>query len=484
MKKILLFIFMVLASICTVNAYDVTDTFYYDTQVPNMYITKVKGDKVKSGAPFLLHRSDGKLVYCIDPFIYMDGGIYEGYNGFNSIFNISEEAINKMNLIAHYGYGYKDHTDIKWYGITQYLIWEELELDDIYFTDKLNGNRIIAYEDEINEMKKLIQDHYITPSFDNIINVEANKEIVLEDKNNVLSNFEVIGNGVKVDGNKLIINASAGTYDISFIKRENKENYMLYYSANGQDLLLPGKIQDLLKDIKISAKNGSLKLIKHDKNTDKPKTGLSFENAVYGLYDLNGNLIKELKLNSDGEVSIDLPFGSYYLLEITPPVGYLKDNNKHYFDISFDKSEIKLDVYDEIISKFFTIKKMFGNEVTRIYSYEKGAIFEIYDSDNNLVGTYTTDDNGIINVKLTYGKYRVHQVSTLDGYKMNDDFYIDVFDDVDEEVTLYDNEIPIPVPDTYKNDIDYVSSLSLLALLLLYNIGVVAYKKSSLYINS
>ena len=44
-----------------------------------MYITKVKNGVSKNGAPFLLHKSNGELVYCIEPFLYMDESTYYGY---------------------------------------------------------------------------------------------------------------------------------------------------------------------------------------------------------------------------------------------------------------------------------------------------------------------------------------------------------------------------------------------------------------------
>ena len=30
----------------------------------------------------------------------------------------------KISMIAHFGYGYKNHTDVKWYAITQFMIWQ------------------------------------------------------------------------------------------------------------------------------------------------------------------------------------------------------------------------------------------------------------------------------------------------------------------------------------------------------------------------
>ena len=106
----------------------------------SMYITKVKGEQVKNGAPFLLHKSNGDLVYCIEPFLYMAEDHYEGYIGYKDTFGLSEEVINKMNIIAYYGYGYQNHTDPKWYAITQMMIWETVEPNaKYYFSSVKNG---------------------------------------------------------------------------------------------------------------------------------------------------------------------------------------------------------------------------------------------------------------------------------------------------------------------------------------------------------
>ena len=50
------------------------------------------------------------------------------------------------------------------------------------------------------------------------------------------------------------------------------------------------------------------------------------------------------------------------------------------------------------------INKYYGGKL------EDGAIFEIYDIANNLVGTYKTE-NGIINIKLEYGEYELFNCS-------------------------------------------------------------------------
>lgn len=478
MRKIFIILFLLIIAGTKVKGYDLTDTFYYDTKVSDMYITKVKGDQVKNGAPFLLHKSNGDLVYCIEPFLYMADDTYEGYIGYKDTFGLSEEVIDRMNIIAYYGYGYQNHTDLKWYGLTQYMIWDALSLDDLYFTDSYNGNRITAYEEELEEFRKLVDNYNVMPSFDDVYNIEEGN-LSLEDNNNVLLNYDVVTDlEIKVENNVLNINnLKEGSYKIEFIKKDNSHDYVLYYSSKGQNLLLPGKIKDVKKEIIINVKKGKLSVNKYDKETITVRDGLTFKDTIYGVYDLNDNLIKEIYLDDLGKASTELKFGSYYLQELNAPVGYLKDETKHYFEINFENSEINLDVYDEIIKKNIIIYKLYGNKKSAIYAYEEGATFELYDLNDNLVGTYKTDANGIINLTLSYGQYRLTQISSKEGYEKVEDYIIDVVDTTEEEIKLYDYEEIIEVPNTYKEKIDYTPSLFIISILLIFNIGIYAYRK-------
>ena len=114
-------------------------------------------------------------------------------------------------------------------------------------------------------MNSLINNHYLLPSFDKVINIEEDKYIEINDNNNVLQNyyFETDNSSIKVDNNKLIFDSlKEGEYNISFKKKENKEHYMLYYNENGQNLLLPGKINDVELNIKVVVKGGIVNLKK------------------------------------------------------------------------------------------------------------------------------------------------------------------------------------------------------------------------------
>ena len=72
---------------------------------------------------------DNKIYYCIDPSTPLEGassGSHDLITNKSDILSISgmnETKYRKIQLLAYYGYGYKDsnidHTNKKWYGITQ-----------------------------------------------------------------------------------------------------------------------------------------------------------------------------------------------------------------------------------------------------------------------------------------------------------------------------------------------------------------------------
>ena len=147
MKKIIFIFIMFFIFLLSTKAGDYK--FYIGERIPNMHIESVMGDKVHNGVPFILRRSDSNYVYCINPFDRINTSeYYNEYSYNNSLFNLTEEQIDYMNLIAYYGYEYENHTDLKWYGITQFLIWKSLDLDDIYFTETSSGGKITAYIEE------------------------------------------------------------------------------------------------------------------------------------------------------------------------------------------------------------------------------------------------------------------------------------------------------------------------------------------------
>ena len=449
MKKILFMLLMSIIGIIGVKAVDMHEYFYYDTKVPNMYITKVKGTNAKNGAPFLLHKSNGTIVYCIEPFDYVTDSAYDGYYGYNSLFGLSKEQLNRMNLVARYGYGYDNHSDLKWYGITQYLIWQATGLDDIYFTDSYYGNRITAYTSEINEINKLVNTYNVLPSFQGkVYNFSIKTNYTIEDTNNVLKNFEVSTNSsnieVSIVNNRLNIYAlKDGTYTITFTKKDNHHNYELFYNANGQNLIFPGKIDDLKTTITVKAHKGKIEIKKHDIEYDDPYKNTSFSGAVYGLYKKNiDELVDTVRLDENGKGIFDnLQLTDYYVKEITPPIGYQLNSDTYDVPLSIQRKEQNIDVYDEVIKKDILITKYYGNPVMNHYYLEPDVWFDIYDEEDNIINHIKTDREGQIKLTLPYGKYKLKQVTTKEGYRIHSDIDISVLNTDNELYDLYDDEI-------------------------------------------
>ena len=144
------------------------EEFYLARKVPGMHIGTINKENVyHNGVPYMIRRnSDNSLVYCLDQQNPNISGYYDE-NIDNNILNLSEEQINKINLYAYYGYEYKNHINIHWYGVAQFMIWKTLNYKDVFFTDTAYGNRMNYYSDEIKELTNLVNKHNELPSFSN-----------------------------------------------------------------------------------------------------------------------------------------------------------------------------------------------------------------------------------------------------------------------------------------------------------------------------
>ena len=150
MKKIIFFFILSFIFIVNINASESQFRFGLGSRVYDVYIKAVDGEKSHIDKLYTIKKPTGEFIYCIDPFkLVSTSYVYKEYDYNDDAFNLTQEQLNKINLIAYLGYNYEDHTDLKWYAVTQLLIWRELDIDDAYFSDT-SGNRIELYEEEIN----------------------------------------------------------------------------------------------------------------------------------------------------------------------------------------------------------------------------------------------------------------------------------------------------------------------------------------------
>ena len=253
------------ASIFLTNkVYALEDTFYPDNWIPDIFIRSEEGSFVQNQQARITRRSsDGMFVYCIEHGANIVAGIpYVGSEEqLVSELNISKETLDKIKAIAYYGYGYDNHTDDKWFAITQVLIWKTMYPNmDIYYTDTYRGNRITKFVDEANELINLVNNHFIKPSFDGITKtVKKDDTIVLIDNNNVLKDYEIVNNDMlnvkKVDNKLEITPISDETTTLKLQKKTNKYNrpMIIWKNSTAQDFAMTGDFDTIEVNINIKS---------------------------------------------------------------------------------------------------------------------------------------------------------------------------------------------------------------------------------------
>lgn len=448
MKKIknkiingLMLLLIGISCVPTVNASTYNETFNDKSQwISGDYILKVKGSTRKYQQMTVITRnSDGSFVYCIEPGTPVsDGTVYPGQDFDQSyVGQITQEQWRRITLLAYYGYGYGNHTDIHWYTVTQYLIWQTVPHGyDIYFTDSLNGNRITKYTNEINELNRLVEEHNIRPNLSSdTIDMVIGDTVELTDSNNVLNKFEVVDTdnvSASISGNTLSITANdVGDGSVTISKRDKNYSHpaIIYYHPTSQDLMMRGAYDPIDVNLKIEIVGGKVSVKKVDMDTGLgiAQGDATLDGAVYGIYDLEGNRVGEVISKGGEYVTSDyLPsLGTFFLKEEKSSTGYELNETKYFFNITKDDLYPEVDVTEKVIERDLKIFKVYASDETGFLTGEPNVTFDIYlKSTGEKVTSITTDENGYATATLPYGTYTVRQVSSTEDHEMVEDFEI------------------------------------------------------------
>lgn len=448
MKKIknkiingLMLLLIGISCVPTVNASTYNETFNDKSQwISGDYILKVKGSTRKYQQMTVITRnSDGSFVYCIEPGTPVsDGAVYPGQDFDQSyVGQMTQEQWRRITLLAYYGYGYGNHTDIHWYTVTQYLIWQTVPHGyDIYFTDSLNGNRITKYTNEINELNRLVEEHNISPNITNdTIDMVIGDTVELTDSNNVLNKFEVVDTdnvSASISGNTLSITANdVGDGSVTISKRDKNYSHpaIIYYHPTSQDLMMRGAYDPIDVNLKIEIIGGKVSVKKVDMDTGLgiAQGDATLDGAVYGIYDLEGNRVGEVISKGGEYVTSDyLPsLGTFFLKEEKSSTGYELNETKYFFNITKDDLYPEVDVTEKVIERDLKIFKVYASDETGFLTGEPNVTFDIYlKSTGEKVTSITTDENGYATATLPYGTYTVRQVSSTEDHEMVEDFEI------------------------------------------------------------
>lgn len=346
MRKLILSFLLMLVWI---PVYAKEETFYYDEErVEEMWITKVNSEETRSAHPYILkRRSDNTYVYCLEPFEEMENDVDYILDNDYTKYGLTKAQMDKVNLIIYYGYGYGNHNTDKWYGVTQYMIWEVVDTDSkFYFTLEKNGEKKDLYVEEMNEIESLIEKHNLEPEFIKDYELSIEQDLVLE-SNVDLSNYEIITDlNYKIDSNKLIFSdVQKGNYEVGLRKKVNsyKTDYLLYKSNKSQDVIIPGNSNVLNKEysFNINVYEGEL-ILEKISSFDNTK----LEGAIYGIYK-GDELVNKITTDKKGYASIILPLGEYTLRELEAPDGYKIDEKIYDFVIDKDNLIIKKKLVDD-----------------------------------------------------------------------------------------------------------------------------------------
>ena len=463
---------MSLLSIITVHAEDNAIYEFYEAEyIDGIYMNKYQYSNntiYYQKARFFRKKNTNEFAYCIEPFKFFNEN--SEYHTTLTPDNLTENQKNRIAKIAHFGYGYKNHTNNKWYAITQMMIWQEADKTngEFYFSEELNGERKNLYQSEINEINKLINDYDKNPTLVNetFYTVEGTN-IAITDTRYVLNNYKTDSNIITISGNTVsYINPKKGEYEFTFKRDESMYNKpTIFYQTNtGQNLMETGNIDNKEFKFKIIVLNTKINITKLDKDTKSinPSGDAELDGAVYEILDSTKRKIGETTIVNNIAVIENKAFGTYYIKEISPGKGYTLDDNIYEINISKDNPITELILENEVIKKKIIIEKKYGDNNT--FNNEKNIDFKIYNSKNEYIKTISTDENGQVEIELPYGTYKFEQVNSTTGYSKVDPFTVNVEDSEEEKIELKDYRIP--VPNTHTKTRKKVNLLLLLITLL------------------
>lgn len=214
--------------------------------------------------------------------------------------------------------------------------------------------------------------------------------------------------------------------------------------------------------------NAKITLQKKDAETNQTvaQGDASLEKAVYGLYAREdivhpdgatgviykaGDQVTTLTTDEKGKASVEnLYLGSYFIKEITPPVGYLADENEYDLVCGYE-GDLTATVKRECVSleqvkkQPFAIIKAADNgetdadllagagftaylvsdlEVKEDGSYDLESAKPVVLGENGATEIFTDEKGYACSIALPYGTYLVRETTTPHNYKPVDDFIV------------------------------------------------------------
>ena len=428
MKKILYFVAFIF--LLTINWYNVKakEVTLVRQRIGDLYTYYYDDNYERYRFLFLNKYLFGEnYAYCLELGKNINNNFYTYSTSFDDI-NIENDDMEYIKLVSYYGYDYPGHETDRYYMAAQELIWSKLSNINVKWVENMDPQKLVEVTPEKEEIESLVANHNKLPSFDQeTIDIIKGETVVLQDNNNVISNYKSNSNYVRIEGNNLIIDANIDTNKIILTKNSNTDKvFLLYTNGTSQKMMSSGSVEEIKSIVNLNIIGGSIKINKIDSETgDFPQGEGSLKGAKYNLYNANNELVDTF-ITGEKEYIDNLSIGEYYLKEIEPSKGYRLDEKTYSINLTKEDLDKELILYEEIIKRDIDIFKVYATNETGILYPEENITFEIYDNKSNLVDKITTDTDGYAHLNLPFGTYTIKQINSTEGYEKISDQIITI----------------------------------------------------------
>jgi len=407
------------------------------TPIDNVWYTRRGGGLPYMSAQYFTYDMDGKTVYCIEPGVDITTHSYNGATGWiNSPY--SDEINRKIQLYGYYGYEYPGHHTLRYRMAAQALIWETTGGQILeYWTEASGWGDYINVDYEKNEIKKLVNAHYQTPSFNNETkNAIIGNAITFTDTSGVLSRYQIHssdGATSSISGNTLtVVPNKTGEVVVSLVQKSYTSDPTTIFVGvdhKSQKMGLFGLHDPVVASVKLNVVGGRINIKKVDSETDTttPQGNATLVGAKYNVIDSNGNVVDTLTIGNDSTaLSKHLALGTYTIKEVSASTGYYLNDTTYTATIN-SSDTIYITVEENVIKGKIKINK-FDSESNSCQAQGNatlvGAKYNILNSNGNVVDTLTIgNDCSAISKSLPYGNYTIKEVSAPTGYYLDTNSY-------------------------------------------------------------
>ena len=262
------------------------------------------------------------------------------------------------------------------------------------------------------------------------------------------------------DGNGSLENLVLGTYTVKETKAP--EAYDLDWNTYTVELTYKDQNTAIILgnvDSKENVKTGRIEIKKTDTEGNPLKGG---EFGIYANADMyigdtlykKGQLVVSIKTDDSGVArSDDLPYGSYYVKEISAP--NQEAGNSHNFVLSDDTQYVKVNGKNKTDSVTFVDKKVTASKTTITGTDEiKGAVMTVTDNDGKVIDTWVSGDKEHYVSGLEEGKtYTLIEETAPEGYVRAEEITFTVTNEkVDQEVNMFDAQVKVTKTDALTGD--------------------------------